>query len=221
MNLTDKRAIIFDMDGVIIDSEKIWKQAEKEVFSSLGALVTEEYAEITQSMTTAEVTQFWYNKFPWEGIDLDTAEQMVISRVIDLIESEECLIDGVKPFIESVKSQNYKIGLATNSPHIIIPTVLQKLGIAHLFDTVSSAEFEEKGKPDPAIYYTTAKKLNIAPKSCLVIEDSYSGMLAAKQAGMTVIAFTNGNKEINFKVADYQIDSFEYDGIELLSLKTN
>lgn len=216
MYLKDKKAVIFDMDGVIIDTEMIWKQAEKEVFSSLGAKVIEEHSKETQSMTTSEVTEFWYKKFPWSNIGLKEVEQMVVSRVVELIESEECLINGVKTFIERLKSKNYKIGLATNSPFTIIPVVLERLEVAHLFDSVSSAEFEAKGKPDPAIYLTTAKKLTIEPKDCLVIEDSYSGMLAAKKAGMTVASFTNGNKKLHFEIADYKIDSFEFDRIDLI-----
>ena len=213
MDIRDKKAVIFDMDGVIIDSEKIWKRAEKDIFSSFGVQITQTLARETQAMTTSEATQFWYNKFPWKQTCLKEVEQLVVARVIELIELEDCLINGVKPFIESLKSRNYKIGLATNAPSIIIPVVLKKFGIGHLFDTIASAEFEAKGKPDPAIYLTTAKKLTIKPKDCLVIEDSYSGMLAAKKAGMTVVAFTNGNRKPNFEIADYKIDCFQYRGI--------
>ena len=216
--MRNKKAIIFDMDGVLIDSEKYWKQAEYEVFTSLGVTVTDEYAEKTKSMTTSEVTEFWYNKYPWKNKDLNAVEQMVISRVIEFIETENCQINGVKPFIEKLKTNNYKIGLATNSPHRIIPVVLKKLDILHLFDSALSAEFEKKGKPDPAIYLNIAEKLDTEPEDCIVIEDSYTGMLAAKNAGMTVIAFTNGNKEIAFEIADYTIDKFEKNEIELFKI---
>jgi HAD superfamily hydrolase (TIGR01509 family) len=133
------------------------------------------------------------------------------------LKRKDCKINGIKEFIESLKARNYKIGLATNSPGKIIPKVLQKLEIEHLFDTVSSAEFEDSGKPDPAIYLTTAAKLNITASNCIAIEDSYSGMLAAKKAGMIVIAYTNGNKDIDFEIADYKIDNFEYFNIDILN----
>lgn len=214
---TMQKAVIFDMDGVIIDSEILWKKAEKEVFTSLGVEVTDEHSELTKSMTTFEVTKFWFDRFPWQDKSLDFVENAVISRVIELIETEDCKIGGIKEFIESLKARNYKIGLATNSPHKIILTVLQKLEMGHLFDTVSSAEFEESGKPNPAIYLTTAAKLNIAAINCVAIEDSYSGMLAAKKAGMIVIAFTNGNKDLDFDIADYKIDNFEYFNIDTLN----
>lgn len=215
--MNSQKAVIFDMDGVIVDSESLWKKAEKEVFSSLGVDVTDEHSELTKSMTTFEVAKFWYAKSPWQDKSLAFVEQMVISRVIELIDTEDCKISGVKAFIERLKAKNYKIGLATNSPDKIIPAVLQKLDIQHLFDTVSSAEFEENGKPAPAIYLTTAAKLKVTTNNCIAIEDSYSGMLAAKNAGMTVIAFTNGNKYIDFGIADYKIDNFEHFDIDTLN----
>lgn len=217
--MKNQKAVIFDMDGVIVNSENLWKKAEKEVFTSVGVNVTDEHSELTKSMTTSEVTRFWFNKYPWKDKSLTLVEQMVISRVIELIGIEDCKINGVKRFIEGLKAKNYKIALATNSPDKIIPTVLQLLDIQHLFDVVSSAEFEDSGKPDPAIYLTTAAKLNVATSNCIAIEDSYSGMLAAKNAGMTVVAFTNGNKDIDFEIADYKIDSFEHFNMDCLVLK--
>ena len=205
------------MDGVLIDSEKFWKQAEYEVFSSLGVKVTDEYSKITRSMTTTEVTRFWYGKNPWKNKDLPAVEQMVVSRVIELIETENCQINGVKQCIEKFKAGKYKIGLATNSPERIIPVVLKKLDILHLFDHVSSAGCEEKGKPDPAVYFRVAKELDTRPEQCIVFEDSYTGMQAAKRAGMTVVAFTNGNNGAGFDIADYTIDSFENIETELFN----
>jgi mannitol-1-/sugar-/sorbitol-6-/2-deoxyglucose-6-phosphatase len=215
--MNSQKAVIFDMDGVIVDSERLWKQAEKEVFSSLGVVVTEEHSKLTESMTTSEVTAFWFSKFPWQHKSLELVEQSVVSKVIELIDTEECTINGVREFIEGLKIKKYKIGLATNSPHKIIPAVLQKLDIIHLFDTVSSAEFEEKGKPDPAIYLTTAHKLNVSANNCIAIEDTYSGMLAAKNAGMTVVAFTNGRKNSSFGIEDYTIDHFGEVDIDILN----
>lgn len=215
--MTNQKAVIFDMDGVIVDSENLWKQAEKEIFSSFGAIVTEEYSAITESMTTAEVTRFWFDKFPWEGEKLETVEQMVVSRVIELIETKDCEIDGVKAFIEKLKYHNFKIGLATNSPNRIIRSVLKKVDILNLFDTITSAEFECKGKPDPSIYITTAAKLNVTAHNCTVIEDSYSGIFAAKNAGMKVIAFTNGFQNRNIELTDYTIESFKNIDMDLFN----
>lgn len=202
------KAVIFDMDGVIIDSEPFWKNAEFEVFSSLGVVLDKEFTDLTQTMTTIEVTKFWYEKFPWESKSLEEVEDMVISRVMELIEQGRAERNGIELFIKQLKSNGFKIGLATNSPYKIIPVVLEKAGIADYFDSIFSAEFVEFGKPDPAIYLMTSKELGIDPENCIVIEDSYSGMLAAKKAGMKVVAFTNGNQDINISLADYKMENF-------------
>jgi mannitol-1-/sugar-/sorbitol-6-/2-deoxyglucose-6-phosphatase len=202
------KAVIFDMDGVIIDSEPFWKNAEFEVFSSLGVVLDKEFTDLTQTMTTIEVTKFWYEKFPWESKSLEEVEDMVISRVMELIEQGRAERNGIEFFIKQLKSNGFKIGLATNSPYKIIPVVLEKAGIADYFDSIFSAEFVEFGKPDSAIYLMTSKELGIDPENCIVIEDSYSGMLAAKKAGMKVVAFINGNQDINISLADYKMESF-------------
>jgi len=196
------------MDGVLVESEAIWKQAEYEVFSSLGVSVTEENSSYTQSLTTKEVTAFWYQKFPWKETPLSEVEEMVVRRVMELILLKDCATLGISAFIKNLKERNFKIGLATNAPEKIIPVVLKKTGTESLFDSVSSADYEEKGKPHPAIYLNTAKKLKVMPEECAVIEDSETGMEAAKKAGMSVIAYTNGKNTVSLQWADYQIEGF-------------
>ncbi|MFD2940222.1 HAD family hydrolase [Flavobacterium notoginsengisoli] len=206
--MKNKEAVIFDMDGVVINSEHFWKQAETEIFSSLGVQLSHSDRLLTQTMTTREVTNFWFAKYPWHNVTLEEAEQMVIRRVMDLIRTEDCIIENIRPFIEHLKAANYKIGLATNSPESFIAISLERAGINDLFDAISSSEHEKKGKPDPAVYLTTAKKLNVLPENCIVIEDSFNGMKAGKDAGMTVIAFTNGDDSLTFDIADYILHSY-------------
>jgi len=209
-------AVIFDMDGVLINSESLWKQAELEVFTSLGVNVCEEDCALTASMTTSQVTKFWFDKFPWSNIPLFEVECKVIDRVIELINSTDCHIENIKPVITRLKSQNYKIGLATNSPYKIIPNVLHKIGVFELFDCICSAEFVKNGKPDPEIYLKAAKELNVIPEKCIAVEDSYGGITAAKKAGMNVVVFTNNQKNPPQTVADFTIDNFlEFDEIFL------
>lgn len=96
--------------------------------------------------------------------------------------------------------------MLTNSPYHIIPTALQKLDTFTLFDTVSSTKFKANEKTNPTIYLTTATNLNITAIKCVARKSSYSGMLVAQKAGITVIAFTNGNSEMNFDNADFKMD---------------
>jgi len=206
--MKDKQAVIFDMDGVVINSEHFWLQAEIEIFSALGVILSEEDRQQTRTMTTAEVTNFWFTKYPWKNVSLFETEKMVIDRVIELIQTQNCFIENIRPFIQQLKSKNYKIGLATNSPESFISISLDRVGISDLFDAVASAEHEKQGKPDPAVYLTAAKKLNVTPDRCIVIEDSYHGMQAGKRAGMTVVAFTNGNENLSFDLADHVIHRY-------------
>ncbi len=108
--------VIFDMDGVIIDSEKIWKRAENEVFSSVGVKLSDELCKITETMTTSEVTNFWFEKYPWKNKSLKEVETNVIERVAHLIQEEGKAIAGIEELIKKLKAKGYKIGLATNSP---------------------------------------------------------------------------------------------------------
>lgn len=213
-------AVIFDMDGVIIDSEPFWKKAEKEVFSSVGAKVSDELSKITKSMTTCDVTRFWYEKQPWETKTLMEVENEVVDYVEFLIEQEGVAVDGIQDFLGKLKKSGHKIGLATNSPYRLILTVLKKLNIAGYFDALSSAEHELQGKPYPAIYLTVAGKLNTKPEKCIVFEDSYSGLTAAKCAGMKTIAVVteHTNNGIKYEIADARIDTFSQIDLSLLNL---
>ena len=207
--LKNIQAVIFDMDGVIIDSEGLWSKAEKEVFSSVGVKLTERLCQQTASMTTAEVTKFWYDRYPWENRTLEEVENDVIQRVGQLISEEGAAIPHVDKVIERIKYFGFKIGLATNSPYSLIPIVLEKVGVNRYFDEISSSEFEDEGKPDPSVYLTTAKKLNLEPEKCIAIEDSHSGLLSAKRAGMkTVLISDEGYYSEKHKLANYSIKDF-------------
>ena len=204
------QAAIFDMDGLLIDSEPLWQQAEQQVFSSLGAKVSPELAAKTAAMTTRDVTRFWYRHFPWRGTSLEQVELAVIDRVEALMIETGTAMDGVVEVLQWCQKQQFKIGLSTNSPARLIPVVLNKLGIADYFHAVSSAEHEAQGKPHPAVYLSTAKKLKVAPEHCIAFEDSYSGLLAAKKANMQTVVVPAS--------AEFMDEKFALSGLKLRSL---
>lgn len=204
------KAVIFDMDGVIIDSCNLWKKAEYEVFSSVGVKLSDEQCKITETMTTTEVTRFWFNRNPWQGKSLAEVEKAVIKRVACLVEEEGEAIDGIRELIKELKLKGYKIGLATNSRSALIPVVLEKLKIKHYFDAVSSAEHEPEGKPDPSVYRSVIKKLGMKPGNCVAVEDSLPGLLAAKKAGMKTVALTKDNADFRDRaITDYTITCYQ------------
>ncbi|WP_413511607.1 hexitol phosphatase HxpB [Myroides odoratus] len=178
--------VLFDMDGVLIDSEKFWQQAEKEVFTSVGCQWNETIAHQTTGQTTRAVTELWYALFPWKGKTIEEVEQAVIDRVDELIRQEGEIKIGVLTTLTYLQANNFKIGLATNSSPSLIQTVLVRLNIANFFQTTVSALDVPQGKPAPDVYLQAAKNVHSQPENCLVIEDSFTGATAGKAAKMTV-----------------------------------
>ncbi len=185
------KAIIFDMDGVLINSEPLWKIAETEILTSLGVPVTEEQIHNTSAMSVKGICEYWYNLHPWEGTSFEEVENIIVARVIELISKHDTKLPGVTEILEYFKKLGLKIGLATNSSHDIIKVVLTKCEIKQYFDFLASAKDVENGKPAPDVYLFAAKNLNTEPKHCLVFEDSVVGVQAANSAGMDVIALPN------------------------------
>jgi len=181
--------VIFDMDGLLIDSEPFWAKAEKEIFSAVGVNVSNQYTAETATMSTYEVTRFWYSKQPWDTQEysLETVENQVINEVEKLIIEQGDARPRVHETLNFFKNRNFKIALATNSPKKLIPAVLQKLNIQHFFTYCASSEDVLTAKPAPDIYLLTAKQLNTKPNQCLVFEDSKSGMQAALSASMKTV----------------------------------
>ncbi|MTI98832.1 MAG: HAD-IA family hydrolase [Marinobacter adhaerens] len=198
------KAVIFDMDGTLIETSTMWKAAEMEVFSSLGVEVSETLSQLTESMTTTRVTEFWFAQFPWEGPSLAEVESSVIRRVKELVLEEGEAIDGVVESLSFFTERGLKLALASNAPMDVISAVLTKLNIGSYFDEVVSADHVISGKPDPHIFEFTSRKLGLDPDECLVVEDSLSGVLGAKRAGMQVLAIAS-NMRISLN-ADYHVE---------------
>ena len=185
------KAVIFDMDGTLIETSSIWKAAETEVFTSLGAEVSDPLSQLTESMTTARATEFWFARYPWEGPSLKQVENAVISRVKEMVLEKGEPVEGVADSLQFLAEEGLKIALASNAPMEVISAVLTKLKIWRYFDEVVSADHVASGKPDPHIFELTSRKLGVDPGECLVVEDSVSGVLGAKRAGMRVLAITS------------------------------
>ncbi len=187
MNLNHFEAVIYDMDGVLTDSEPIWKIAMEEVFRSVGCTLTREDFQKTVGLRIDEVVHYWYGIAPWPDASPETVEKMIIQRMVELLTERATPLPGVIESLQFFQARGLKIGLATSSYDILIQTILTTLGITHYFQTVHSAEYEMFGKPHPAVYLSAAQQLDVDPKKCLVVEDSLNGIIAAKAARMTVI----------------------------------
>ena len=194
-------AVIFDMDGVLIDSEPLWKVAMEEVFQQLGSNLTKKDFEKTVGLRIDEVIGFWNKQENWGITDLLGVENRILNKMVQLIEENPYPLPGVIETLNFLNDTHLKIGLATSSSTRLIDAVLHNIGIASLFDFVHSAEHEEFGKPHPAVYIHVAKVLNVPPQRCLVIEDSYNGVIAGLAAKMKVVCIPEKTHEPNSKLA--------------------
>lgn len=187
MKLSDFDAVIFDMDGVLIDSEPLWKIAMENVFNSIGCPLTKKDFQKTVGLRIDEVIEYWFEHIGWKGKSPKEVEDEIVQQMIALIQKNGEPLEGVLNTLDYLRANNFKIGLGTSSYSVLIDTVLNTLQIADKFDFTHSAEHEKFGKPHPAVYLSVAKRLNVSPRKCLVIEDSLNGIIAGKAAGMKVI----------------------------------
>lgn len=175
------------MDGVLIDSEPLWKIAMEDAFQSVGCNITREDFQRTVGLRIDEVVRFWYKERGWEGMNCEELEDLIIQKMIVLIRENGEPLKGVVETIGFLQKNDFKIGLGTSSYRILIDTVLDTLQLTNAFDFTHSAEDEIHGKPNPAVYLTVAENLDVQPQRCLVIEDSFHGVIAGLAARMTVV----------------------------------
>jgi mannitol-1-/sugar-/sorbitol-6-/2-deoxyglucose-6-phosphatase len=216
IQLSDFEAVIFDMDGVLIDSEPLWKIAMEEVFSGLGSRLKKEDFQKTVGLRIDEVIHYWNINENWGVRDESEVEEAIIVKMESLIATQPAALEGVIDTLNYLKLRNIPVGLATSSSSRLIKVVLDKLEIKHLFNFVHSAEMEQFGKPHPAVYLSVAKKLAVLPEKCLVIEDSLNGIISAKAAKMTAVCIPEKTHLVEPKLilADYQFESM----IDLLKI---
>lgn len=209
LNLSYFKAVIFDMDGVLIDSEPVWKIAMQAVFDEVGCGLTKKDFQKTVGLRLDEVIQFWYNYTGWEGLTPQEVEEKIVQRMVELISKDGKPLIGVIETLQFLKAKGLKIGLATSSYSVLIETVLNKLNIKSYFDFTHSAELESHGKPHPAVYLTVAEKLGVFPTECLVIEDSLNGIISGKAARMRVVCIPEKthSPEPRLILADYQFET--------------
>jgi len=207
--LTGIKAVIFDMDGVIIDSEPLWRKAMIQSFTEIGIPFSDEHCRITTGLRFKEVAEFWFTKHGITHISVNKFDELVINRLCDLIAVEGKTMKGVMESLEFFKSKELKIGIGTSSNTKLMNTVVDVLNIRHYFNELCSAEHMQYGKPHPQVYLTCAKQLGVNPLQCLVIEDSVNGIIAGKAAQMKVVAIPEdiNKNNIKFSIADYSVNS--------------
>ena len=158
MTPTRVDAIIFDMDGLLVDSEPLWRIAEIETLSAVGVPITEEDAVQTTGLRTDEVVELWYARYPWPDPPRKEIEARIITRLIALVRERGELMPGVIETLQAVSGAGYPLAIASSSSSEIITAVLDTLGIASYFQVAQSAEHEPYGKPHPGVYIEAARR---------------------------------------------------------------
>ncbi len=203
--------LLFDMDGLMVDSEPFWKIAEKQVFGDLGLNLNDELLRQVMGFRLNEVVQHWYNYQAWLNPNFEKTENDIMDCMVSFMQKDALALPGLYTALTYAKKEGYKLALASSSSMRLIESVVDKLGVKNDFQVLHSAEFESYGKPHPAIFLTAAQQLGSNPKQCLVLEDSVNGVIAAKAAKMSCVAIPEAEKinDPKFSIADYQLKSLE------------
>jgi len=182
------RAAIFDMDGLLVDSEPFWRKAEIECFAKVGVTLHDDDCRETMGYRLNEVVALWYARRPWHGVSQSAVEADIIETVSRYILQEAAPLPGVLNAIDICRKAGLKTAVASSSPLKLIESVVQRFNLVGKFDLLKSAQDEEFGKPHPAVFISAARKLGVPPDACIVFEDSFHGMVAGLAARMKVIA---------------------------------
>jgi HAD superfamily hydrolase (TIGR01509 family) len=205
------KAVIFDMDGVIIESEGVVQENERSIFHQLGITVTpEEHAGFT-GMAGNRMWEILKEKhrFKESVAEPILMQRRLFYREFDAPDTRLVLVEGVRELIQSLHSLSYRLAVASSSSSAYVRMIIYRYGLQPLFEVFCGGDIVLQSKPAPDLFLYAAEQLGVPPAECLVIEDSRNGVLAAKAAGMQVIGYNNpqGGKQ-DLSKADVIISSY-------------
>lgn len=205
-------AVIFDMDGTLVDSMWIWPSIDDDYLNKYNLEKPKDFHEGLEGMSYTEVAQYFIDTFPELDRTLEEVMEEWLEMSHDKYMTQVPLKEGVREFITGIRAQGKKIGIATSNERSLVNDTLEALGVTELFDSVRSACEVKAGKPSPDVYLLVAEDIGVKPGSCLVFEDVPMGILAGKRAGMKVCAveddFSKPQEEKKRELADYYIRDY-------------
>lgn len=173
---------------MLIDSEPFWRQAEIEVFGSVGLHLSESDVRQTMGLRIDDAVAHWWRRHPWAGPPPAAVERSVTSRVVELITGAGEPMPGAREAVALCRRLSLPVAVCSGSYAVVIEAALRRLGIEQEVSVWHSAEWEPVGKPHPGAYLSTAAKLGVDATTCLAVEDSFHGAISAKAARMRVVA---------------------------------
>lgn len=208
----DCKAVIFDLDGTLVDSMWMWKAIDIEYLKKFNKEFPEDLQDCVQGMSFTETAQYFKDRFEIDA-SIDEIKEDWNKMAWDKYAKEVPLKQGVKQLLDFLKDAHIKIGIATSNSRELVELVTKSLGIDGYFDSIRTSCEVKKGKPSPDIYLLVAQDLAVKPEKCLVFEDVVHGVMAGKSAGMRVCAVydaaSENETERKKELADYYIESFE------------
>lgn len=204
-------AVIFDMDGLLIDSEPLWAEAADEVFRLYGVGLSKEQYDSTTGLRTKEFVQWWFRHFKIGDEELDRAEKRIIGFILEKVKYKARILPGVDHIFDFFNRKQFKIGLASSSPVELIEMVVEMTGISKFLNGIASAQDLPYGKPHPMVYLNCAEALGVDPAACICFEDSFNGMIAAKAAKMKCVVVPHHAqlKDERWGAADLKLSSLQ------------
>jgi sugar-phosphatase len=182
------KAVIFDFDGIIIDSEPLWMEAEIEVFKSVGVYLNPELCRQTTGLNTHDSILYWFNIHQWTSKTIAQLHKEIMETMHHLIIERVDLKEGFTDVLQLFVEMKLPLAVASASPLYLITAALEKFNLRDHFSIINAGDDEEMGKPHPALYLGAARRLGIEPVHCLAFEDSFNGAISAKAARMKLVA---------------------------------
>ena len=183
-------AVVFDMDGVIVDTEHVWEEVRVELVDDWGGTDVPGSQQAMMGMSSTEWSRYMHDVL---GLRQEPAEinDEVVRRMRDRSDSGLPLVEGAVAAVRTLAGAGLPLAVASSSNRPLIDAVLEGAGITGCFAATVSSEEVARGKPSPDVYLEAARRLGVAPAACAAVEDSSNGLRAAHAAGMRVLAFPN------------------------------
>jgi len=206
------KAVIFDMDGTLIDSMWLWKAIDIEYLGKHHIELPQDLQKDIEGMSFSETAKYFKTRFHLLD-DVETIKQEWNEMANDYYAHKVPLKDKANDFLLRLKANDLKLGIGTSNSKELLAVIMDKFQLDAIFDTVRTSCEVEKGKPHPAIYLQVAKDLGVEPWECMVFEDVPNGLEAANRAGMTSVAifdeFSKHMDQEKKELADHYVHSYE------------
>lgn len=207
------KGIIFDFDGLIVDTETVWYESFKETLFEKHA-VSLDLAGYSNCIGTGnEILYQYFREIAGNSVDCEQIEEEAFNKYKDKMK-EPLLREGVKAYLDEAKEYNLVIGLASSSSRDWVHSYLEQLRIIDYFEVINTKEDVTRVKPDPELYMKTLRDCNLLPTEVIVFEDSLNGLNAAKQAGIRCVIVPNDvTRNLVFKDHDYELHSMSHESL--------